>query len=106
MNVMAYTHGVHHDPANFPDPDQFKPERWLDSNGKFQYKSYIFMPFSIGPRVCVGESLAKADLQLFTAMMFHKYEFTAIEDNFKLPILDVPMGKETKPFKLKLTARH
>ena len=106
MNVIAYAHGVHRDPANYPDPDAFKPERWLDANGKFQYKPYIFMPFSMGPRVCVGESLARAELQLFTAVLFHKYEFTALEDNFKLPLQDNPMGKDTGPFKLKLTARH
>ena len=105
--VMAYTHGVHRDPENFANPDEFKPERWIDANGKFQYFPFKFIPFSMGPRVCVGESLARADLVMFAAMLFHKYEFRPVDDKpFKLPVMDIQMAVETNPFNLKLVERH
>ena len=104
---MAYTHGVHRDPANFENPDEFKPERWIDAGGKFQYFPFKFIPFSMGPRVCVGESLARADLVMFAAMLFHKYEFRPVDDKpFKLPVMDIQMAVETNPFNLKLVERH
>ena len=100
-------YGVHHDPDNFKDPETFLPERWIDENGKFQYQPYIFIPFSMGPRVCLGESLARADLQMFTAMLFHKYAFLPVgKEKFKVPIKDIMMGLDTEVFELKLKERH
>ena len=99
-------HGIHRDPANFSDPDTFNPDRWIDANGKFQYHPYKFIPFSMGPRVCVGESLAKADLLMFTASLFHKFEFRPISDDFRLVLKDMLMAQDTEPFKARLVRRH
>ena len=43
----------------FEDPDEFKPDRWL-SGKSYEY----FMPFSSGPRDCVGQRLAMLEMQL------------------------------------------
>ena len=46
------------------DPLLFSPDRFLDSDGRF--KSFDeFVPFSLGRRVCLGESIAKMELFLF-----------------------------------------
>ena len=102
---MIHVHGVHRDPANFEDPDTFNPDRWLDSKGKFQYQPYKFIPFSMGPRVCVGESLAKADLLMFAASLFHKFEFRPISDDFRVKMTDNFLAVDIGPFKAKVTAR-
>ena len=105
--VIAYTHCVHRDPANFENPDEFKPERWIDANGKFQYFPFKFILFSMGPRVCVGESLARADLVVFAAMLFHKYEFRPVDDKpFKTPYKEILLGIDTESFKLRLVDRQ
>ncbi|KAI8497864.1 hypothetical protein Bbelb_245160 [Branchiostoma belcheri] len=68
---------VLHDPEVYPEPDVFKPERFLDDSGQFR-KGDNFIPFSMGRRVCLGEQLARMELFLFfTSLMQH---FT-----FKLP---------------------
>ena len=38
---------VHKDPELFPDPETFKPERFIDEEGKLQNTQYV-IPFSIG----------------------------------------------------------
>ncbi|GBN15659.1 Cytochrome P450 2J3 [Araneus ventricosus] len=46
--VMANFWAVHHDPRHWKDPESFKPERFLTSDGKSVVKSPDYMPFSIG----------------------------------------------------------
>ena len=43
---------VHRNPDIFPDPLTFRPERWLEK-GSSELANYL-VPFSKGPRVCLG----------------------------------------------------
>ena len=55
---------------------QFDPERFLDADGKFIPKlNASYMPFSLGKRSCLGESIARTELFLFTAQLAHKFKF-------------------------------
>ncbi|KOB66771.1 Cytochrome P450, partial [Operophtera brumata] len=44
--------GIHRDPAFFPDPDRFDPERFSEQN-KHSIKPCTYMPFGSGPRNCI-----------------------------------------------------
>ncbi len=57
---------LHHDPAHWSDPYKFHPERFLDEDGCFSGFPPSFKPFGTGKRVCIGENLAKAELQVST----------------------------------------
>ena len=43
-------------PDNFPDPDEFKPERWSRKN-KDAVNVFGSLPFGFGIRMCVGKQL-------------------------------------------------
>ena len=45
------------DPDIFENPEQFNPERFIDANGKV-FRPKEFIPFGIGRRICLGESVA------------------------------------------------
>ena len=47
---------LHHDEREWAKPEKFKPERFLDSDGKFLgwSKLHGFLPFSIGRRECLA----------------------------------------------------
>eukprot|EP00094_Tigriopus_californicus_P013115 TCALIF_12682-PA protein Name:"Similar to Cyp303a1 Probable cytochrome P450 303a1 (Drosophila melanogaster)" AED:0.09 eAED:0.09 QI:108/0.85/0.87/1/0.85/0.75/8/29/490 len=51
------------------DPEEFRPERFLNDDGSKTLKIERFIPFGFGKRVCMGESLAKAELFIFTIMI-------------------------------------
>ncbi|KAJ1300345.1 hypothetical protein OPQ81_005166 [Rhizoctonia solani] len=55
---------------------EFRPERWLDDNAR-SFNKY-FVPFSLGPRSCIGRNLAYMDLLLITAAMFRRYSVKAL----------------------------
>lgn len=88
-SVYIIMSSVLHDPLHFEKPDDFYPGHFLDAEGNFK-KQEAFIPFSMGKRICIGESLARAELFLF---------FTSILQNFSL-------GSSKAPEDIDLTPRE
>ena len=63
------------------------PERFLDEQGNFVTSSYV-IPFSIGPRHCLGEQLARMEIYIFLVGMVQKFEFLPDPSKDKLPNID------------------
>lgn len=60
----------------FDNPNEFRPERFLDEAGKLKRVDEL-IPFSIGKRQCLGEPLARMELFLFFANLLNQYKFSA-----------------------------
>jgi len=67
MNVWFPVYGLHRDPKYFEKPDEFYPERFLDEN-KRDINSTAYIPFGIGPRMCIGNRFALLETKV---MLFH-----------------------------------
>ncbi|XP_046563677.1 cytochrome P450 2J1-like [Haliotis rubra] len=65
--VIINHDALHFDPDQWEDVNMFKPERFLDSDGKMGPKPESWLPFSAGRRVCLGETVAKPEIHLFLA---------------------------------------
>ncbi|KAF2739407.1 putative cytochrome P450 [Polyplosphaeria fusca] len=63
---------MHYNEELFPDPWDFKPERWLGPAAKENEK--WFAPFNRGARSCVGRLLAMAELQMAMGNIFSKWD--------------------------------
>lgn len=60
----------HHDARFFSDPETFRPERWNEPAPKFTY-----IPFSTGPRSCIGERFAMVEIVLLLATIAQRWKF-------------------------------
>ncbi|MEU6773521.1 cytochrome P450 [Streptomyces sp. NPDC046759] len=57
---------LHHDPASFPDPERFDPDRWLPGVPAVAQRRAM-MPFSAGSRKCLGDEFATVEAVLALA---------------------------------------
>ncbi|XP_070616592.1 LOW QUALITY PROTEIN: cytochrome P450 2J2-like [Erythrolamprus reginae] len=72
--VFVNIQSAHCDESQWKFPNEFNPSNFLNEEGEF-VKPEAFLAFSAGPRVCLGENLARMELFLF---------FTSILRNFQL----------------------
>jgi benzoate 4-monooxygenase len=71
LSVPAYT--IHHSKEIWgSDADEFVPDRW---NNLTERQKNGFIPFSYGPRSCVGRNVAEMELALIVATTFRRYDF-------------------------------
>jgi cytochrome P450 len=62
--LAAYAHLVHHDPAVYPEPQAFRPERFIEREGGKAPGTYTWIPFGGGRRRCLGASFALLEMKL------------------------------------------
>ncbi|GMT34483.1 hypothetical protein PFISCL1PPCAC_25780, partial [Pristionchus fissidentatus] len=84
-----------HDPL-FENPREFRPERYLNEDGKTLRKELVdrTVAFSLGKRVCAGEGLARAELFLGLLTTVQRYRLT--------PSPGKPLNMEPKPQAIKM----
>ena len=81
--LLASIFAVHNNPKFFPNPTKFDPTRFLSEDGKSLVKNEYLMPFGMGKRVCLGESMARAELFLIFSTLIQKFSFGTVEGNFE-----------------------
>lgn len=69
-DAYVFPYLVHRAPGNFQNPDTFDPHRWLGSADDRDpaFTSY-YLPFSAGPRNCVGARVAQAEMKAIVAQL-------------------------------------
>lgn len=74
VQVIANLHGCLMGPeSGFEDPEAFIPERYM-KNGKITLPD-VYMPFGFGKHRCMGETLARANVFLFTTCLLQHFNF-------------------------------
>ncbi|XP_069031646.1 cytochrome P450 17A2 isoform X2 [Embiotoca jacksoni] len=98
--VLVNMWAIHHDPKNWDKPDLFNPDRFLDDRGQRIIPSG-FLPFGAGPRVCVGESLARVELFLLLSSLLQRMSFW-LPDGVPPPNLQGRLGVVLQPLPYKV----
>jgi cytochrome P450 len=62
--MVLFYYGLHRDPKHWSDPTEFKPARFLKKNFDKE-KSKAYYPFGAGPRLCIGNNFAIAEMAIF-----------------------------------------
>ncbi|CAG2113588.1 unnamed protein product [Medioppia subpectinata] len=70
---------LHLDPDHFPEPMEFRPERFLPENLD-NIKPYTYLPFATGPRNCIGSRFAVLELKYTLVKLLCRYEFVVCDE--------------------------
>ncbi|KAJ4327134.1 hypothetical protein N0V84_002396 [Fusarium piperis] len=92
------TYSIHHSKEIWgPDADDFKPERWEDVTPR---QKDAFIPFSHGPRACVGRNVAEMEMKLIVATWARRYDV-----ELKQEIMETREGFLRKPLGLDIALK-
>uniref|UniRef100_A0A669DUY2 aromatase n=1 Tax=Oreochromis niloticus TaxID=8128 RepID=A0A669DUY2_ORENI len=72
---LVSIYGTHHNPTVWTNPHEFDPLHFDPSNKKSQ-ASHAFIPFSSGPRNCIGQKFAMAELRVVVALTLLRFRLT------------------------------
>ncbi len=83
---------VHHREDLYPDPDTFRPERFLQR----QYSPYEYFPFGGGHRSCIGSAFALMEMKLVLATVLRQWSLQLPASNQR-PLRPVRRGLTLAP---------
>ena len=71
---------VLHDPEMYPDPEDFKPERFLNEDGTVRDDPTLALAFGVGKRICPGRHLVDPTLFIFASSVLSAFNVTHAKD--------------------------
>lgn len=87
------------------EPQKFNPDRFLNDNGeKITHEALI--PFSTGPRTCLGEPLARMELFLIFANLLQRFTFTRENTNIKHSMASKPNQHTIAPYPYRIRIKR
>ncbi|RYP26286.1 hypothetical protein DL768_011756 [Monosporascus sp. mg162] len=110
VSIQAYT--MNRDPSYFHCAASFIPERWLPEasvNSKSAFlkdRREAVQPFSLGPRSCMGQHLAWAEMRLILTKLLWTFDFAAVEEKrLKWETLRTFLLVEKRPIEVRIQLR-
>jgi cytochrome P450 len=72
--VVLFAWGTHHNAKYWPEPEEFRPERWLAEGGKKRIPTpYTYIPFGGGKRSCIGGAMSQVENTLALSMLLRRF---------------------------------
>ena len=69
-----------HDPETYPDPEDFKPERFLNEDGSVRDDPALSLVFGAGKRICPGRHFVDATIFIFASSFLSVFNVTKAKD--------------------------
>ncbi|KAH9987414.1 cytochrome P450 [Russula vinacea] len=78
--IVANAWAILHDPETYPDPEEFKPERFLNEDGTVRDDPTLSLVFGAGKRICPGRHFVDATVFIVTSSVLSAFNVTKAKD--------------------------
>ncbi|THH06638.1 hypothetical protein EW145_g3950 [Phellinidium pouzarii] len=108
--MLANIWAMQRDPVEYPEPEKFIPERWIQSEGKKLPRDVRRTVFGFGRRICSGRHFAENSIYVIIASILATFDIEKALDENGVPITP-PLRytpsfiRHSEPFKCKITPR-
>nr|ABI63602.1 cytochrome P450 CYP3A70 [Macropus giganteus]ADR00354.1 cytochrome P450 CYP3A70 [Macropus giganteus] len=103
--VMVSPFVLHRDPDYWPEPEEFRPERFSKENRE-SMNPYVYLPFGAGPRNCIGRRFALMSMKVATSLVLQEFSFrTCKETQIPVKLNNQPLISPTIPIVLQAVPR-
>ncbi|KAM4017669.1 cytochrome P450 2J6-like [Anomaloglossus baeobatrachus] len=105
ITIITDLSSLHYDEGHWKYPYEFNPDNFLNKDSELK-KVDSFLPFSAGPRVCLGENLARMEIFLFFTSLLTHFEFHLPDPKFPphtTPVFGISQAPQR--FKTRLVPR-
>ncbi len=99
-HILAFFYGLHRNEKLWDSPDEFQPERFLKDGKAIKAKG--FFPFGVGPRMCIGNHFALAEIMFFVHAFFEKFD---VETTGQIPEMNPLLTLQPNKVLLKIIPR-
>ncbi|CAL1299492.1 unnamed protein product [Larinioides sclopetarius] len=103
-SCVAFLYCLHRDPEVFPDPEKFDPNRFLPEN-KLSIPDYAFLPFSVGPRSCMGFKYAEMLSKTIVTQMLRNFTLQSLDKRDEIKAILTPTLHPNIPIRIKIRSR-
>ena len=78
-DIFISPYYLHRHKEFWPEPEQYNPERFIEEAVKQQHKQ-AYIPFSVGPRRCVGDFFAQVEMQMHIGLMARHFRLQLVDN--------------------------
>lgn len=80
-----------HNAQAFEDPEAFKPERFLGERTAEKQNPFSYIPFSAGPRNCIGQKFAFYEMKSIVSKILRNFELVLTNESETYPVLSAEL---------------
>lgn len=90
-NVVIPIYSIQRNETYFEHANEFKPERFLGERSADKQSSFTYIPFSAGPRNCIGQKFAMYEIKSIVSKILRNFEISLTELSEAFPILSAEL---------------
>ena len=80
MSILIFNYALHRQESIYENPETFNPDRFSPENSKYR-SIYSYIPFSAGPRNCIGQKFAMLEMKYVIAKILKKFKLLPVVEH-------------------------